>query len=61
MTLSVYKLKTSTSLNTQEVQDRVNLRAVERVEMKLTTTRSIYLENLASMLHSRRLKSILQG
>lgn len=61
MTLSVYKLKTSTSLNTQEVQDRVNLRAVERVEMKLTTTRSIYLENLALMLHSRRLKSILQG
>lgn len=61
MTLSVYKLKTSTTLNTQEVQDRVNLRAVERVEMKLTTTRSIYLENLASMLHSRRLKSILQG
>lgn len=61
MTLSVYKLKTSTTLNTQEVQDRVNLRAVERVEMKLTTTRSIYLENLALMLHSRRLKSILQG
>lgn len=61
MTLSVYKLKTSTSLNTQEVQDRVNLRAVERVEMELTTTRIIYLENLASMLHSRRLKSILQG
>ena len=61
MTLSVYKLKTSTTLNTQEVQDRVNLRAVERVEMELTTTRIIYLENLASMLHSRRLKSILQG
>ena len=59
--MSVYKLKTSTSLNTQEVQDRVNLRAVERVEMELTTTRIIYLENLASMLHSRRLKSILQG
>ena len=59
--MSVYKLKTSTTLNTQEVQDRVNLRAVERVEMELTTTRIIYLENLASMLHSRRLKSILQG
>ena len=61
MTLSVYKLETSTSLNTQEVQDRLNLRAVERTEMKLTTTRIIYLENLASMLHSRRLKSILRG
>ena len=34
MTLSVYKLKTSSSLNTQEVQDRLNVRAVERDEMK---------------------------
>ena len=56
----VYKLKTSTSLNTNEVQDRLNLRAVERDELKLTTTRIIYLENLASMLHSRRLESILR-
>ena len=56
----VYKLKTSTSLNTKEVQDRLNLRAVERDELKLTTTRIIYLENLASMLHSRRLESILR-
>ena len=60
MTLIVYKLKTSTSLNTNEVQDRLNLRAVERDELKLTTTRIIYLENLASMLHSRRLESILR-
>ena len=51
--MSVYKLKTSTSLNRQEVQDRLNLRAVEWDEMKLTTTRIIYLENLASMLQSR--------
>lgn len=34
MTLSVYKFKTSSSLNTQEVQDRLNVRAVERDEMK---------------------------
>ena len=32
--MSVYKLKTSSSLNTQEVQDRLNVRAVERDEMK---------------------------
>lgn len=34
ITLSVYKLKTSSSINTQEVQDRLNVRAVERDEMK---------------------------
>lgn len=63
MSSRVYKLKTSFSPNTQEVQDRLNLRAVERrYDMKVTTTRiKLYLEYLASMLQSRHLKNILKG